>query len=342
MGMRFCSAGATVTTRHRGERTSGGRGVARAGRRWRAAPHRGEDGTNHLALGDEGDDLHHGAAARTDQRVGLVNVADQVRPSFTGCLPLGGIGLARHRALRGGGCRLRGLSHGPLLRAFGAGSIGIMAIVVNQVLARLGNLSDDARHHLVRIEPLEALLGSLIGSRFGSQPDLGQVGFDLHPLLADRRAHEIPHQPLGRAGILGPHARRVVDRESTVLPRQEQGDPLLVNQCRPAQQSEDLVPEQQFGRSRLDPRNRNPLTVRRPAAPADESVDVRMEVDGGAEGLDQRSEPALGGKFVWRNHENSSVDQPTILIPDGCSGTCLVNIESNIFWLHMHESTSRV
>lgn len=55
-----------------------------------------------------------------------------------------------------------------------------------------------------RIEPLDLVLGPpVVGPRLGPQSDLRKAGIELQPLLADRRAHEVSHQPLGGAGILG-------------------------------------------------------------------------------------------------------------------------------------------
>jgi len=92
----------------------------------------------------------------------------------------------------------------------------------------------------------------------------------------------------GGAGIVGLHGHGVVDRESAVLPRQEQRDSLLVDESRFAQQQEHLVPEKELGRVSLNPWDRNPSTTLRPTAPADDGMNVRMEVDRRAEGLDHR------------------------------------------------------
>jgi len=135
--------------------------------------------------------------------------------------------------------------------------------------------------------PLDLVLGPpVVGRRLGPQSDFREVGIELQPLLAHGRAHEVSHEPLGGAGILGPHGYRVVDRESAVLPRQEQRDSLLVNESRFAQQRENLMPEQQLGRPRVDPENREPIAALRPTAPAHNGMDVRMEIDRRAEGLD--------------------------------------------------------
>jgi hypothetical protein len=60
------------------------------------------------------------------------------------------------------------------------------------------------RHHLVRIEPLDSR--SRAARRQpppSAQSDLGKIRIDLQPLLAHGRAHEVSHEPLGRATILG-------------------------------------------------------------------------------------------------------------------------------------------
>ena len=40
-----------------------------------------EDAADDAALGNEGDHPHHASAARTDQRIGLVNPAKELSPS---------------------------------------------------------------------------------------------------------------------------------------------------------------------------------------------------------------------------------------------------------------------
>jgi hypothetical protein len=53
---------------------------------------------------------------------------------------------------------------------------------VNQVFPRLRNLHEDARHHLVRIEPLDLVFGSfVIGSRLRSKSDFSEIGIELQP-----------------------------------------------------------------------------------------------------------------------------------------------------------------
>lgn len=77
---------------------------------------------------------------------------------------------------------------------------------------RVGNLYDHPRHHLVRIEPFDLLSGrSVVRSRFRSNSDFPHVAIQVQPLLTDRRAHHVSHEPLGRAGILGLHGHGVMD-----------------------------------------------------------------------------------------------------------------------------------
>ncbi|MDP9360108.1 MAG: hypothetical protein M3P29_01520 [Acidobacteriota bacterium] len=71
-----------------------------------------------------------------------------------------------------------------------------------------------------------------------------------------------------------------------MLPRQQQRYTLLIDEFRFAKQREHFVPEQQLGGFRVNPRDRNPLTALRPTTPADEGMNVRMEIDRRAKGLD--------------------------------------------------------
>jgi hypothetical protein len=58
------------------------------------------------------------------------------------------------------------------------------------ILGVKNNISWLRRHHLVRIEPFDLVFGPfVVRSRLRSKSDFAEVGIELQPLLADRRAH---------------------------------------------------------------------------------------------------------------------------------------------------------
>ncbi len=100
-----------------------------------------QDLSDDARLGDERDDAHSAAAVFANQRVGFEHTADQVSPSSAKAFTLGGVELV----VAGSGSFLSGVF---------SSSSGVVAVVKDRMLVRLGNVDEHPGEELKRVEEL--------------------------------------------------------------------------------------------------------------------------------------------------------------------------------------------
>ncbi len=100
-----------------------------------------QDLADDAGVGDDRDDAHFAAAVFANQRVGFEHTADQVGPSSAKGFTLGGVELVVV------GC-------GSFLSGMFSCSSGVVAVVQDRMLVRLGNVDEHAGEELERVEEL--------------------------------------------------------------------------------------------------------------------------------------------------------------------------------------------
>ncbi len=100
-----------------------------------------QDLADDAGVGDERDDAHFAATVFADQRVGFEHTADQVGPSSAKGFTLSGVEFVVVR------CR-------SFLSSMFSCSSGVVAVVQDRMLVRLGNVDEHAGEELKRVEGL--------------------------------------------------------------------------------------------------------------------------------------------------------------------------------------------
>ncbi len=100
-----------------------------------------QDLPDNTGLGDERHDAHFAAAVFANQRVGFEYTADQIGPSSAKGFTLGGVELVVV------GC-------GSFLSGMFSCSSGVVAVVQDRMLLRLGNVDEHACEEVERVEEL--------------------------------------------------------------------------------------------------------------------------------------------------------------------------------------------
>ena len=100
-----------------------------------------QDLPDHAGLGDERHDAHFAAAVFANQRVGFEHTADQVGPSSAKGFSLGGVELVV-------------VSCGSFLSGMFCSSSGVLTVVQDRMLFRLGNVNEHPGEKFERVEEL--------------------------------------------------------------------------------------------------------------------------------------------------------------------------------------------
>ncbi len=100
-----------------------------------------QDLADDAGLGDERNDAHFAAAGFTNQRVGFEHTADQIGPSSAKGFALGG---GEHVVV----------SCGSFLSGMFCSSSGVVTVVQDRMLFRLGNVDEDPGEEFERVEEL--------------------------------------------------------------------------------------------------------------------------------------------------------------------------------------------
>ena len=161
-----------------------------------------------------------GTAEGAQQRVDLVDAADQLRPAQPRSSDELVVILARR-------C-LDGVSSVQSLATLAAGRVGVVAPVADSLLGRLRNVVDDPRQEL---EYIPARLGRARPALArGSAPvqDVAALSVPLQPLQDDRTSDHVPAETHGALPVFDPH--RSVRREAAVAPGEEVVDDRLGDQ----------------------------------------------------------------------------------------------------------------
>lgn len=150
------------------------------------------------------------------------------------------------------------------------GRVRVPSVASNQVSLRVGNLHDHPRHHLVRIEPFDLILGrSVVRSRFCSDSDFSHLAIEVQPLLGDRRAR-ITYRTIRSAAPGSSGSTLTALWTENPLCFHESSRAMRSSSITPALRSSEghFVPQQQLGRLRIHIGDGNPLARLRPPAAA--------------------------------------------------------------------------
>jgi hypothetical protein len=118
-----------------GDQSPRGRRIARVHARWLSSHvQMPQDGVDDVGIDDHADDFERSAATRTEERVGLVDTAQQTRPTGAALLGRGLVGVGVGRRLRGPG-RLRLLT----CASCSAAAVRVRAVVPDEVTPSIGD-----------------------------------------------------------------------------------------------------------------------------------------------------------------------------------------------------------
>jgi len=183
-----------------------------------------EDEADDAALGDEGDHAHVAAAAGTDERIDLVDPADEMGPPAA----KGGEGGGRRG--RPGGCVLaRLVLGGDALLSLTASltaslplasdDVGAGAAVVDEVAARIGDVGEETGEEVEGVEGLVLLVVVARGGqvRCGSRPRFPPEAGE-----AEGVAEAVAGERLEAAAVSLGYGHGVVDREAGMAPGEEE------------------------------------------------------------------------------------------------------------------------
>jgi len=242
-------------------------------------------------------DLHGPAAVGAQQRVGLVDTLDEHGPAAAGvvlrprcCGLLGGCGPTLTRRHAAPSPRGRGVTP--------AGLVRVAAVVAGQVLAFIRDVLGKFSQEVERLEELEVAFDAaeeVAAGGVGETVEAVLLGLVEHlagwrdadqPGEAERAAGHVLGEAVDGVAVAGFDADGAVDVEAGVPPGADLLDERVVDEVLVEQEPKDLVlpeaEERLVGRfGQVDE-----LAVGREGAVGDQGVQVRVEVDELAEGLD--------------------------------------------------------
>jgi hypothetical protein len=190
-----------------------------------------QDLADRARLEDEGEDSHRAAALLAEQRVDLVDPADEPCPEPAEPPAFGGIGF-RIRERRETE-PLLGLPLGLLPRngTVGSSHIGVAPIIPHLVKAGFGDVLEQPGKKLRGLEGLDRPVESLV-TLVSIEHPLG-IRLEAQSFDGHGRAEQIPSQPLDARGVAGSYCDRVVGTEPRMTPGQQQLDTLLAQEALP-------------------------------------------------------------------------------------------------------------
>lgn len=160
-----------------------------------------QDSADKAGLGDEGKDLHLGPAAKTGQRVDLVDTVDELRPTFS-------------QSASGRG-RLDAASP-----AFGrvvlklsrrTQAVGIGPVEMDEMLSGLGDMDEHSCHELQGVK--ERLVIDFVAGFWLVEEKLG-LWVKAKPGQVHRGTHEIAGEPVKPLGVVGIDGGVIVNAET--------------------------------------------------------------------------------------------------------------------------------
>ena len=159
-----------------------------------------QDPTDDAGLGDEGEDLHLGPAARTGQRVDLVDTVDELGPS------LGQRGSRRgrlliHLTLWSNATTSAGCPH----------AIGVSAVEMDQMFVGLGDMDEHSSQELQWVKEL-LVIGLVPG--FGLVDEKLGLRVKAEPGQVHRGSHEIAGEPVKPLDVVGIDGGVIVNAET--------------------------------------------------------------------------------------------------------------------------------
>lgn len=158
---------------------------------------------------------------------------------------------------------------------------------MHAVLARLGDLGEDASDELEDIESLSVGMFSekLVLRSFTF---IEERSFPGSPVDAGQRngaSQEVTREPFDALDVGGPDGGRSVDRESGVSKRSEELDTLLGEESFGLEQVKDFVSEELLSGMGIEVSNGSPMSFLIPNSSGGKRVDVRMRIQDTAKGL---------------------------------------------------------
>lgn len=165
-----------------------------------------EDLADSRRLEDEGEDPHLAAALLTDQRIDLVDPADQVCPHPPCSTAVGGIRLFVVRRNRGVRRQLVGTTACPCY-------IRVAAEIPQLVQPGLGYVLEQPGQELGRLEALDTRLATHVPLRLRVIENFARAGVELQALDGDGGTQEVPAEPFDAGGVAWRYAHRVVNAE---------------------------------------------------------------------------------------------------------------------------------
>ena len=261
--------------------------AAGQGQRGRAAPEAevAEDFLDHGTLVNDRDDAHRMLALWANQWIGVPDLEDDVAPLLRG--KFGGRRRSAGRA-QGHGSRAAGFG----VVALAAHFVGIPAVVTDHLRPLVGDVLGDGGQEVGSGEDFEVAVD--FGIELGAVDDGVGGGFQRHFCDGEGVAENVLGEFFEFGFVFGRDGFARVEVESGVFPGEQHLDAFGGKEFEGDEEFEEVGAEEFFERFEREWRQRMEDAVAGEEAVGDEGVEVRVEVEVFAEGVQGEDEGGLG------------------------------------------------
>jgi hypothetical protein len=252
-----------------------------------------QDLTDDAGLVDEGNDAHFPPAVFANQRIGFEHTTDKIGRSFPQGFPLGGVGV-----VGGGGWSAS--------RIFSSSS-GVVPVVQDRVLVRLGDVDEHAGEELERVEELGF-------SRFGCRliEDEFAFGVVVKSLKRDGASNDVSAEGFESLAIGGIEVEIIIDAKAASAPGTKEVHALVGEEALIVEESKNFFSKEKFRAVGVDVGNGDPMSPLDPDSSGDDAMQVWMPLQIVGESLN-------GDDHAW----------PRLLVNDGGGHELLNGFESS-------------